>query len=133
MPNRAQLIRREDFVSVQIQVMIRNNTSGTLIEDLHSIQLLETHDDHVALAIPRTSCAIRHELELKFIVKNLSKEAFEIKLHGKVTEAEWTSETHDRILVKLRDSKNRAWKDFLKTFSDIQKKVDEFLVAARGY
>ncbi len=144
----AELIQHEDFLSANIYIKLRNLVSETVVDsnvktigsmsvgrtsESNHIQFLEILPKGMALSVPKYTCAVGHSLELDLHVTRLSKYPFDVRLLGRVTEVEKTSEDQERIAIALKAVSDVGWKNFCQLFSKRQGAIRDFFNNARGY
>ncbi len=121
------------FKSLKTQVSAKNETSGmTFQSPRYSLDLLEFDENSVTLSLPKNSCAEGQNLSFELILERPGESMIRFDSTGKVLEVERSGDGSLRVKVELVQYDERAWREFLKTYENKQKQINEFIQAAKG-
>lgn len=133
----SKLIQVSNLKILKHSVLMKNDTSGTKVEELDKITILEFKDNGVILSMPPACCGEKHNLSLCFILLPLQKviSSFEDarKLNGsfdvtakvtnidrpKIKEENWT------ITLSFLQFDNKNWKEILFLYVEQQETIND--------
>jgi hypothetical protein len=132
------LFKKADFESSQCSVVMRNVTTSTDLSKGQKPEIMEISEDTLSLLIPASACAEGHCLLLRFFdeqvyqrVRNsprsVQDKAQRLAVTAKVIRIEPGQGEKVLATLELQQYVEKEWKDFLSTFSEIQKKVSTII------
>lgn len=128
------MIRLSDFVSTEVTIEIKNNTTNTEVKHSELVQLLELLEKGMVLSLPARSCSKGHNLTLKVRAVTPDQKVYKFESTARVEEVE----PHDgydtaRIAISFLQFDESLWQNFQQSFGSRQAEIENFLKAARGY
>jgi hypothetical protein len=142
------LIRVEDFDSIDLSISINNLTSKTGYSDGKKViggfsqsmessdefyvNLVQLNEDGFLLDMPTGSCAINHQLNVIFTTSGLVEEkSFEFATEVKAAYKQ--DNFRSSVKLELLDGNPMdQWNEFLEVYSSRQNEINNFLKAAKG-
>jgi hypothetical protein len=134
-------IQAKDFQNLEYAVYCRNTLTATRIDEPSRIKIIEFLDDGLILQLPRNICSEGHFLALSILPRPTNRTHVElirspegadlIEITAKVKELEREEPLGDRAVIEFYQLNQVAWKLFMKSYTDRQKKLDRLLKAIR--
>ncbi len=130
---KANLVRADDFSSLQLHFSIRNNTTQTEVRSAAEIEFVQLDDRKLWLAIPEKSCASGHHLILKIRLQGAQSKIASFVATCVVEGVVSHRSGQDLIVVTLIQYEKQEWQEFCRIFISRQTEIMQFLAAARGF
>ncbi|OFZ78416.1 MAG: hypothetical protein A3K03_06020 [Bdellovibrionales bacterium RIFOXYD1_FULL_44_7] len=147
-----EIIRSDDFKSIEMNISIVNTTTKTQIkngmriygqtqesvdEDL-SIKLIEFQEREMVLEAPANACAEGHNLIVNIVASAPSTAEnnggiIEFSATAKVRLVEMPSKTRHSVTVTLIQYDESSYKSFCSLFSNRQQEIEAFFNAVKGF
>jgi hypothetical protein len=123
-----------DFASVTLTILFRNLTSRLDPLPPEQVALVEIAEQGLTLGLPRTSCNVKHSVELEIHrVDPLRGEPLVVRATGKIEAIEPADDPNQiRATVALKQFDEASWRDFRALNDARQQAINRFLNDARG-
>jgi hypothetical protein len=135
----SECLSQDSFSRLTHKILIRNETSHTLLSKPELVIIKELKENGVLLEMPINVCQKGHALTLFFLYSDVTpktklqdkgpyKEAF-MEAVAKVLRVEKNLNNPERVIVDLNFTQNDAhqWKEILEKYAANQEKIDQML------
>ena len=128
----------EDLGSIRSNILVRNNTSGTVIVDKSEVKFLELGENRIVLKMPKHSCREKHLLNLFIFVKPLKRKVTRIPVSGGLRGSFEVIGRVDKIVdfdgneycsveMELKQYDIESWIKFIGKYVKVQVKIDDLI------